>query len=337
MKYISTRDETAQTLAMQAAAKISCEDGELFVPETMPRKFDNQDLLCLAWLSHSRRFAYIMGKFMKDIYIGLPALFGDATFGKQTPQIKIVAETKQNPPKITATMENALHFAHLPMPMVYKYAITALHNGGEQLLGYNIAPNEVDEKLAEKLNLQRVPKDGQNWFAAVSYITYFMSVYCEILIKECIKLSDWINVEIPHDETLCAATAAFYAKKMGLPVSKIVCNVPQNSVLYQLVNHGEISADCFTEKLGLFSPLALERLLYGLFDYNEHGTDTENINNAEKSGFINGIICQLKTGEKYILPQNLVDKLGAIFVCVCEEETQQTAAQLENLPLFQLV
>ncbi|MCL1986417.1 MAG: hypothetical protein FWG64_00370 [Firmicutes bacterium] len=321
MKYISTRFKISPILAMQAAAKICSENGEIFVPETMPRKFDNQDLLCLAWLSHSRRFAYIMGKFMKDIYIGLPYLFGDATFGKQTPQISVDISRKI----ITATMENALHFARLPMPMVYKYAITAVRNGGEQLLGYNISPNEG---LTDKLNLQLIPQDSPNWFAMVSYITYFMSVYCEILIKECIKLGDFINIEIPHEENLYTITVAFYAKKMGLPINKIFCDVPKNSTLYNLLNNGEISADCFSEKLGLFSPLALEHLLYGLFDYDE----IENVDSAEKSDFINEIIFKLKIGEKYNLPQNLVDIANTIFICGKFEKEEHS----ENLPLFQM-
>ena len=120
--------------------------------------------------------------------------------------------------------------------------------------------SEESSKLAKKYGLYPMRADTQSWFGIIAHITYFISDYCEKILNRQIKLGESINLTIAYEDTLETATAAFYAKELGMKIEKIICPAPKDSILYKLITMSELDADCVRE--GTFIPVALERLLY---------------------------------------------------------------------------
>jgi len=381
MDYISTRGKIEPIKVAYAAAGMYAEDGGLYAPQEMRKKLDDHDMLCLAWLSHKRRFAFLAGRYMKDIYIGLPAMFGDTSFAADDfngdiPGIVVrdgrsFAEMRHGP------SGSSFDLALRPLPTIFEYYITAAEKGEPYIFGYNIEPNgefaptvlvpsageeafalinavenmtkgkikvfypinetsDTNRRLLEKSQNDRVSVrgddanlneishnitqfikannghyvrcDSQNWFGVISQVTNLVSCYCDMIIKEQIKLGDWINLAIPCDVPLEMATIAYYAKEMGLNVEKIVCPVSGDSILHRLVAKGEIDTTWFKD--GTFIPVALERLLHAVSGMDD--------------GFISDVIATLKKGKNYILPEDFTSKLKEAFY-LCEESNAVTA------------
>ena len=398
MNYISTRGSIEPIEVAYAAADIYAEDGGLYVPEVMPRVFDDHDMLCLAWLSHRRRFAFIAGKFMKEIYIGIPALFGDSAFAAEdfNGEVPFVVEQEGT---YFAEMRHgpsgsAFDLILRPLPMVFEYFITATGKGKPYIYGYDVEPNgerapliivpsagdealalinavktltkgkiavfyparetnflyprmmedkqdddvivlgvdaginEISHfitkfikcresaEIAENHGLYLMRGDSQSWFGVVSHVTYLFSVYCHMLIKEQIKLGDWINLAIPYDDTLEMAALALYAKQMGLKADKIISFAPRGSILYNIIVRGQLVSSCLGDNT--FVPVALERLLHCA-----SGMD---------ANFINNVIKGLNDNETYDLPKEIVKKLQDAFYLYCpaDDETGTAEAALER-------
>jgi len=380
MNYISTRGKIKPIKVAYAAAGMYAEDGGLYTPQEMRKKLDDHDILCLAWLSHKRRFAFLAGRYMKDIYIGLPAMFGDTSFAAKDfngdiPGI-VVRDGRSFTEMWHGPSGSSFDLALRPLPTIFEYYITAVGKGEPYIYGYNIEPNgelaplvitpstgeealalvnavesmtkgkiavfypiketsDVNRRLLENSQNDRVfvcgvdagineishcitqfikahkvgksgmhpmRGDSQNWFGIISQVTNLVSCYCDMIIKEQIKLGDWVNLAIPYDETLEMATIAFYAKEMGLNVDKIICPAPNGSILHKLITNGELDATCFRE--GAFIPVALERLLHAVFGMDD--------------GFIGNVIAKLEKGQNYVLPDEFAYKLREAFY-LCEE------------------
>ena len=67
-----------------------------------------------------------------------------------------------------------------------------------------------------------------NWGRLAPQIVYYVSAYCDLLKKGEIKLGDKINVCVPTGN-FGNIFAAYLAKKMGLPIDKMVCEIGRAS------------------------------------------------------------------------------------------------------------
>jgi len=258
MDYISTRGKIAPVGAAYAAAATYAADGGLFVPERMPREINDSDINCLAWLSDGRKFGYLAGRFMREMYIGFISEIGDRAYREEA--------------------FAGIDFALRPLPLLFEYCLSAVGKGAPYTLGYGVEPdpsrqpviavpsdNEVSLALARYMKADGgflMRADTQSWFGVMSYMTQFISLYCEMILGSEITLGGWVNLEIPYDDMLEAVTAAFYAREMGMKIEKIVCAAPDGSVLHTLVTQGVLAPGCVRD--GEFVPVALERLLYAL-------------------------------------------------------------------------
>jgi len=148
MNYISTRGKTAPIESAYAAAGIYAPDGGLYVPEEMPRRLNDEDFFCLAWLSHRRRFAYLLGKFMKEMYIGYAAMFGDKAFD---------AKWLKEDTVLSAPPQLALR----PLPIIFEYNLAASAKGKPYTYGYGVEPDR------ERRPLIIVPSMGEEAHALI--------------------------------------------------------------------------------------------------------------------------------------------------------------------------
>lgn len=76
-----------------------------------------------------------------------------------------------------------------------------------------------------------------NWGRLVPQIVYYFSAYADMLKSNEINVGDKINVVVPTGN-FGNILAAYYAKKMGLPVAKLICASNCNNVLTDFINTG---------------------------------------------------------------------------------------------------
>ena len=77
-----------------------------------------------------------------------------------------------------------------------------------------------------------------NWGRLVPQIVYYVSAYCDMVKNGEIKLGEKINVCVPTGN-FGNILAAYYARKMGLPVAKFICASNKNNVLTDFIRTGE--------------------------------------------------------------------------------------------------
>lgn len=109
-----------------------------------------------------------------------------------------------------------------------------------------------------------------NWGRLVPQIVYYISAYCDMVKKAEIKLGDEINVCVPTGN-FGNILAAYYAKKMGLPIKKLICASNKNNVLTDFIKTGEYNKNrefyqSVSPSMDILISSNLERLLFDICD-----------------------------------------------------------------------
>ncbi|MEG1027957.1 MAG: hypothetical protein RSE07_04635, partial [Oscillospiraceae bacterium] len=107
-----------------------------------------------------------------------------------------------------------------------------------------------------------------NWGRLVPQVVYYISAYCDMVKNEEIAFGDKINIVVPTGN-FGNILAAYYAKKMGLPVNKFICASNQNNVLTDFINTGEYNKNrdfyqTISPSMDILVSSNLERLLFDL-------------------------------------------------------------------------
>ena len=71
----------------------------------------------------------------------------------------------------------------------------------------------------------------------VPQIVYYVYAYCRMIVQSEIRAGEKINITVPTGN-FGNILAAYYAKQMGLPVSKLICASNSNKVLYDFFRTG---------------------------------------------------------------------------------------------------
>ena len=95
---------------------------------------------------------------------------------------------------------------------------------------------EFKEELQED-NIKLSAANSVNFGRIIFQIIYHFHAYLELLRNNEIELGDEIDLIIPSGN-FGNALGAYYAKKMGLPIKKILIASNANNVLYNLINNG---------------------------------------------------------------------------------------------------
>ena len=99
-------------------------------------------------------------------------------------------------------------------------------------------------------------------------IAYYFSAYFDLVSNGEIKLGDKINFVVPTGN-FGNILAGYYAKRMGLPVDKLVCASNSNNVLTEFFSDGEYNADrefykTMSPSMDILISSNLERLVFEL-------------------------------------------------------------------------
>ena len=97
-------------------------------------------------------------------------------------------------------------------------------------------------------------------------ITYYFSAYFDLVNSNEIKLGDKVDFVVPTGN-FGDILAGYYAKKMGLPVGKLVCASNSNNVLTEFFNSGNYNSDrefykTISPSMDILISSNLERLLF---------------------------------------------------------------------------
>lgn len=126
-----------------------------------------------------------------------------------------------------------------------------------------------------------------NWGRLVPQIVYYISAYCDMAESGEIAIGDKINVCVPTGN-FGNILAAYYARKMGLPINKFICASNSNNVLTDFIKTGEYNKnrDFYTSispSMDILISSNLERLLFDISG-NDSKRVTTMMNKLKKSG-----------------------------------------------------
>ena len=159
-----------------------------------------------------------------------------------------------------------------------------------------------------------------NFGRLVPQITYYFSSYIDLVNSSQIKLGDKINFVVPTGN-FGDILAGYYAKRMGLPIDKLVCASNSNNVLTEFFANGTYDKNrefykTTSPSMDILISSNLERLIFELYDRNSKET-------KEKMD-------QLKQNGKYEISSTAFENLEKDFFAgyADEEECAQTIANV---------
>ena len=128
-----------------------------------------------------------------------------------------------------------------------------------------------DAAMAEELAALRTKLSSANsinWGRLVPQIVYYFSAYADLLRERKIMAGDAVNFTVPTGN-FGNILAGYYAKRMGLPVGKLVCASNANNVLTDFLQTGiyDRQRDFYqtlSPSMDILISSNLERLLYHL-------------------------------------------------------------------------
>lgn len=102
----------------------------------------------------------------------------------------------------------------------------------------------------------------------IPQVAYYVYSYAKMLENGAVKTGEAINIVVPTGN-FGNILAAYYAKKMGIPVNKLICASNENKVLTDFINTGvyDIRRDFYltnSPSMDILISSNLERLLYHL-------------------------------------------------------------------------
>jgi len=145
---------------------------------------------------------------------------------------------------------------------------------------FDHAQNGVKEIFADKILARKLEGMGIklssansiNWGRLLPQIVYYFSSYISLLKSSHIKFGDKINVCIPTGN-FGNIMAGYYAKRMGLPINKLIIATNENDVLARFVKTGVYNATkelktTISPSMDILVSSNLERLLYEVSGHN---------------------------------------------------------------------
>ncbi len=180
----------------------------------------------------------------------------------------------------------------------------------------------TDKEVAKKLEengMMFSSANSINWGRLVPQIVYYISAYCDMVNNKEIALGEEINVVVPTGN-FGNILAAYYAKKMGLPIKKLICASNANNVLTDFLKTGvyDKNRKFFTTtspSMDILISSNLERLLFHLA-----GEDAE---------VISSWMAELSSEGKYEVTEGVKAEVASLFDAgSCDDEkTKETISE----------
>lgn len=138
-------------------------------------------------------------------------------------------------------------------------------------------PEGTFESLAERLfsSVAREPSDnrGGEWFRVAARIAVLFGIFGELIKTGIADLTHPVDAAMAVND-FEAPMAAWYARKMGLPLGTVICCCNENSGFWDFLHHGELQTAAkimhtTTPDCDQAVPAGLERLIYEVLGFDE--------------------------------------------------------------------
>ena len=164
------------------------------------------------------------------------------------------------------------------------------------------AQNGVKLSSANSINIARL----------VPQIVYYFDAYRQLMQKGVIEAGQTVDFTVPTGN-FGDVLAGYYARKMGLPIGKLVVASNANNVLTQFLTTGCYDRNrpfikTITPSMDILISSNLERLLYDI-----SGGDTELIARLMQS---------LKQTGRYCVPGAMLEKIQSVYSCGWADDAQ---------------
>ncbi len=143
-----------------------------------------------------------------------------------------------------------------------------------------------------------------NWGRVLPQIVYYVSSYCDLLASGAIEEGQTVNVCVPTGN-FGNILSGFYAKKMGVPIGRLICASNENNVLTDFIRTGTYDRNrpfyqTASPSMDILISSNLERLLYLL-----SGSDEE----------VRGYMQALAETGRYTVSERVFRAVQAEFAC----------------------
>ncbi len=159
-----------------------------------------------------------------------------------------------------------------------------------------------------------------NWGRLLPQIVYYISSYCDLIKTGAIKSGQSINYCVPTGN-FGNILAGYYAKKMGLPINKLICASNCNDVLTEFIETGVYNKNrafktTISPSMDILISSNLERLLFDL-----SGKDDKIVSRYMKDLLSSGV---------YMVAPEIKESVTQIFGSgwSSDEETKETIQEL---------
>lgn len=148
-----------------------------------------------------------------------------------------------------------------------------------------------------------------NWGRLAPQIVYYISAYCDMLEAQDIEAGELIDITVPTGN-FGNIFAAYLAKRMGLPVRRLICASNSNNILTDFIKTGTYDRNrkfhtTMSPSMDILISSNLERLLY-------------TIAGAEK---VKGWMAELASSGKYTVDSKTFEEISKTFEAeFCSEE-----------------
>jgi len=131
---------------------------------------------------------------------------------------------------------------------------------------------QIREQLAER-GYFLSSANSINWGRIQPQVVYYISAYCDLLREGKIAMGEKVNFCVPTGN-FGDILAAYYAKRMGLPVGKLICASNSNDVLTDFLRTGVYDRNrpfhtTMSPSMDILISSNLERLLFHMSDEND--------------------------------------------------------------------
>ena len=154
-----------------------------------------------------------------------------------------------------------------------------------------------------------------NWGRLVPQIVYYVSAYCDMLAAGKVTMGEPMNVVVPTGN-FGNILACYYAKRMGVPVGKLICASNRNRVLTDFFETGvyDCNRDFYTTtspSMDILVSSNLERLLYHLA--------------GDNSDTLNAWMTGLREDKKYAVSADVKAAMDDLFAAGSADDTRVAA------------
>ena len=170
----------------------------------------------------------------------------------------------------------------------------------------------ADKSFSSDIKMSGV--NSINWARIIAQCVYYF--YCYFLIKD---NKQSINFSVPTGN-FGDVYAGYLAKKMGLPINKLIVATNQNDILHRAISEGSYEVEKVHETISPSMDIQIasnfERLIYDLNDCNDLQTKD--------------IMKNIKDKGEYLIDKEKLDKINTDFIS-CRMSEEEILATIEKV------